>query len=109
MGTSFANDLVESVTICNGSGNIGDATAIDFRGFRYGYIYMPSSTSVGTITWYSSEDLDGTYDVCHSGSGNITSTVAASRSVPIPTNLVGARFLKAVGDAAGTCKLSLQS
>ena len=104
--TSFANDLIESVTIGDA---VGDSSAFDFRGFRYGYIYMPDSTSGGTITWYSSEDLDGTYDVCHTGSGNITSTVAASRSVPMPTNLVGARFLKAVGDAAGTCKLSLQS
>ena len=53
--TSFANDLVESVTIGDA---VGDSSAIDFRGFRYGYIYMPDSTSVGTITWYSSEDLD---------------------------------------------------
>lgn len=109
MNTSFANDLVESVTICNGSGNIGDATELDFRGYRYGYVYMPGATSVSTITWYSADSAGGTYAVCHDGSADITSTVAASRSVPIPSNLVGATFLKAVGNAAGTCKLSLQS
>ena len=108
MSTSFANEYFDSVLI-KVSGSIDDATPLSFQGFRYGYIYMPSSTSVSTITWYSSEEVDGTYVVCHTGSGDITSTVAASRAVPMPTNLVGARYLKAVGNANGTCKLSIQS
>jgi hypothetical protein len=81
---------------------IADSDAIGFGAFIAGHFDVPSGSSITSLTWYTCHEVDGTYIAAQDSLGALVQTVAASKSYRLPTDLIGARFLKAVGDAAGT-------
>ena len=106
MHNSPQNVVLTSVAITD---DIATTAEINFRGFRKGVVYVPNGSSVTGLTWYGSATEGGDFEAMHDGSSAITSTVAADRAVPLPSGLEGVAYLKRVGNAAGTVKMSLQS
>ena len=85
------------------------SAAIDFESFETGRVHVPSGSSLTTLTWYASLEKNGTYTIARdSSNANVTSTVAAGHSYQFPSALVGARFLKIVGNAAGVVGVTLK-
>lgn len=82
---------------------------IPFSDQIVGQLYIPAGSSITSLTWYAAPNYDATYLVAYDAGTNGAQTVAAGRSYKIPVELAGARYLKAVGDAAGTIYVSLKS
>jgi len=102
--TSFCIKQTISVTASSTTSEL-----FEYRGFNHGMVYTPAGSALTLLTWWAAEDPDGTFYAAEDGSGNaITSTVAASSAVPIPTELRGAGALLAVGDDAGDVIVSLK-
>lgn len=103
------NAILSGVSITTA---VGTTASINFRGFRKGIVYVPASSSLTTITWHASAteggDFEALYDDATTPSA-VTTTVAADRAVPLPKELEGCAYVKGVGDAAETVKLSLIS
>ena len=88
---------------------VADSDVIGYGPFGSGSLYVPAGSSLTTLTWYACETRDGTYLAAETAaSAAVTSTVAFSQSHPIPAALAGARFIKAVGNAAGTIGVTLK-
>lgn len=88
---------------------LADADEIEIRGFTSGMVYIPSGSSIATITWYAAAEPGGTYIAVENGSGAaVTSTVDAATAVAIPASCMSAGALKAVGSADGTMDVSLK-
>lgn len=88
--------------------SVANSNAISFGDFEFGMVFVPNGSSLTTLTWHTSTDVNGTYLAAHNASGAITQTVAADRAYPIPADLVGARFLKITGNAAGVVGVTLK-
>jgi len=91
--TSFTVKQTVSVTA-----GASSSEAFEYRGFNQGEVYIPAgSTLSSALTWWAAEDPDGTFYAAQDGAGSaITSTPAASKSIPIPSELRGAGALKIV-------------
>jgi hypothetical protein len=91
---------------------LASSTAVEYRGWAGGEIFIPAGTTLTTpLTWYAADDLDGTFLAAQDGTGTaVTSTIAAGKCVPIPAALFGAGAIKALcgGQAAGTATMSLK-
>ena len=82
---------------------------IGYEGWASGMVYVPSGSSLTSLTWYVAPVSGGTYVAAQDGAGNAkTSTVSAGKAVPIPADLLGAGALKAVGNTTGTIDVSLK-
>jgi hypothetical protein len=74
-----------------------------------GEIRNPLGSSITTLTWYVGETESGNFSLATDvGTGGQVS-LAADRAMQLPTQLVGARYAKAVGDQAGTIYVSLKA
>ena len=91
-----------SVAVVADAGDIADAGAIDMREYDGALLFIPSGSSITSLTWYASYD-GSTYSALN-GSDNsaVTQTVAAAKAVHIHPACNVAALLKVVGDAAGT-------
>jgi len=96
---------------------VGTTQEINYGEYAGGMVHVPNGETVVTLTWWASHD-GVTYEAAlHSVDEHVTpityvataQTVAADGSYPIPAELVGAKFLKIVGDVAATLHLSLKS
>jgi hypothetical protein len=96
---------IDSVTVDTA---VANSAAIRYSDFEKGMVSVPSGSSLTTLTWYASNSESGTYLPAYNASGAIAQTVAAGRVYPIPADLVGARFLKIAGDAAGVVGVTLK-
>ena len=100
---------------------VGTTQKITYSDAAGGTIHIPNGSSITSLTWHSCpNDYDdlGTYEpAMHSVDEHVTpityvatvQTVAADGAYPIPAELVGSRYLKAVGDAAGDVYICLKS
>ena len=96
---------------------IGTTQAINYGEFAGGMVHVPNGETVVTLTWWASHDGETYEAALHSVDEHVTpityvataQTVAADGSYPIPAELVGAKFLKIVGNVAATLHLSLKS
>lgn len=88
--------------------NIADSTAISTGDFEFGMVFIPTGSSITTLTWHTSTTLSGTYLAANNASGAITQTVSDGKAYPIPADLAGARFLKITGNAAGIVGVTLK-
>jgi hypothetical protein len=71
----------------SGAINMGRATG--------GYVYLPAEFNGETITWYVSDERDGTYTPANNDGSDETLTAAGGpRWVAIPSTVAMARFLK---------------
>lgn len=60
-----------------------------------GYVYLPAEFNTDTITWYVSDERDGTYTPANNDGSDETLTAASGpRWVAIPSTVAMARFLK---------------
>ena len=72
-------------------------------------VFVPTGSSITTLTWYVAEKAGGTYLAAYDEDGvAVTQTVAAAKAYALPAALYAARALKAVGDAAGTIAISVK-
>ena len=81
---------------------------IQYENFNLGMMCIESTASPTTLTWYASHD-GTTYQPAYSSSGALEQTVDKDRAYPIPEELAGARWIKAVGNAACTLHVVLKA
>lgn len=83
---------------------LADSDSIDYRRYGAGNFSIPTGSSVTSLTWYSSDSpTDGTFVAAYTqANAAITQTVAADRRYPIPAELAGAHYIRAVSNADGT-------
>jgi hypothetical protein len=81
---------------------------ISYGDFEKGMVHVPAGSSLTTLTWHVSSSEGGTYLPANNASGAITQTVTGGNAYPIPSDLVGARFLKITGNAAGVVGVTLK-
>tara|TARA_Y100000401_G_scaffold107187_1_gene101327 strand:+ start:857 stop:1180 length:324 start_codon:yes stop_codon:yes gene_type:complete len=89
--------------------SLADSASIVFKGFTKGVMLVPSGSSINTLTYYVSSTQGGTYIQLYNSSGAVSTTVAAGRAYPMPSEVEGAAFLKLVGNADGVVDLHLIS
>lgn len=87
--------------------------AISFSEFAGGTLYIPTGSSITSLTFHASPHVGGTFypaydDSSMSSPAAIVLTVAANRCYPIPSSLFGSGAFKMVSDAAGTVYLSMK-
>lgn len=87
---------------------VANSDEISYGEFSAGEVFVPTGSSITTLTWHVAQTAGGTYLAAYNASGAIAQTVAAGRAYPIPSDLAGARFLKGTGNAAGSIGLSLK-
>ena len=88
---------------------VSGSDAIGYGPYASGMVFVPSGSTITTLTWHACGTEDGTYVAAEDASSNaVTQTVAASQAHPIPAALQGCRFIKATGNAAGTVGVSLK-
>ena len=97
---------IESVTVGTA---VADSVAISYGDFEKGMVLVPAGATYVTLTWHTCGSESGTYLPAQDATGTaVTQTVAASKAYPIPVALLGARFLKITGNAAGTVGVTLK-
>lgn len=88
---------------------LADAEELGFSDWITGIVYVPSGSTITSLTWYAAYERGGTFYAAYDSNGDaVTQTVAATKAYPIPLALAGAVALKAVGDADGTVYVSLK-
>ena len=88
---------------------VASSEPIGYGLYSSGSVYVPAGSSLTTLTWHACETKDGTYLAAEDAASTaVTQTVAASQTHPIPVALLGARFIKATGNAAGTIGVTLK-
>jgi hypothetical protein len=88
---------------------VGASDSIPFADYAGGEVYIPAASSITTLTWWGSDD-GVTYYAIQDGAGTAVQSIdlAASEACPIPDECFGCAYLRAVGNAAGTVKLTLK-
>ncbi len=85
---------------------------IDYRGYASGSVYIPNGSSITTITWNvrasNNTATAAAYDGAATPVAVVSGNLAADRSYPIPTALLGSDFLYPVTNAAGSITVSLK-
>jgi hypothetical protein len=96
-----------SVVVNTAAATSGEILFTEFGG---GFFYVPTGSSITSITWYTAPASGGTYLAANDEDGvAIVQTVAAAKAYAIPSGLFGACVLKAVGDAAGTIDVFMKA
>lgn len=99
---------IESVTVATA---VADSVAINYGDFEKGMVSVPTGSSLTTLTWHASGSEAGTYLPAFSSEAvpvAVTQTVSGGKVYPIPIDLLGARFLKITGNAAGVVGVTLK-
>jgi hypothetical protein len=88
---------------------VADSDAIQYQNYAGGQVFVPTGSSITSLTWYSS--YDGiTYTAIYDGGGtSVTTTIVAAENCPIPDECFACPFLKAIDAAGGTIVVSLKS
>lgn len=81
---------------------------IVFGDFSGGMVFVPTGSSLTTLTWYAATDETGTYLPVNNADGAVAQTVEGGKCYPIPEDLFGAVYLRIVGNAAGAVLVSLK-
>lgn len=96
---------IDSVAV---GATIGNSDPFNYGDFEKGMVFIPTGSAITTLTWHASNSERGTYLPVNNASGAVTQTVSQGKAYPIPTDVLGARFLKITGDAAGVVGVSLK-
>lgn len=92
------------------TGNIATTGAISIGEFASGEIYIPTGSTITSLTYHASPTSAGTYLPAQDASGSaVTQTVAETKCYPIPAILFGAGMLKIVGNASGDVIVGLKT
>jgi len=88
---------------------VATSEAINYGDYEMGMVYIPSGSSLTTLTWHASTGINGEYLAADDAAGAaVVQTVAAGQAHPIPAALSGARFLKITGNAQGVVGITLK-
>lgn len=88
---------------------VAASVAIDFSSSETGRVHIPAGSSLTTLNWYASLTDNGVYTQVRDGSNaDVTSTVAAGFNYAFPAALIGARFVKIVGNAASVAGITMK-
>lgn len=72
-----------------------------------GIVYVPTGSSITTLTFHVSDRVGGTYVPLYTtGGAAVTQTVAAARAYPLPSSIAGAGSMRIVGDAGGAVTIT---
>ena len=87
---------------------------IDFSEYAGGCIYVPTGSSLTSLTFHIAPKYDGTYlaaydDSSLSAPAAVVLTVSAAKAYPLPACLYGAGAFKMVGDTTGTVYVTLKA
>ncbi len=81
----------------------GLSAEIDLGGSSMQTILMPAAWTAASLTFQVFEATGGTYRNLYDDSGTeVTVTTAASRAIPMPSELAGTRFIKLRSGTSGT-------
>jgi hypothetical protein len=100
----YANSLTVAIT-----DSAATTDEVEYGELYYAMVFVPSGSSITSLTFSASHERGGTYCAAYSGSTAVSLTVAAGRCYVLPATLAGARFIKMVGNTSGTVYLSCQS
>lgn len=88
---------------------VGTTQEIPYLYYAGGMIFVPTGSSITSLTWHVAPEAGGTYLPAQDSDGAaVTQTVAAAKAYPIPEALFGAPYIKAVVDAAGSVTISFK-
>lgn len=96
----------QDVAITTSAATTGEISIGDFV---QGEIFIPTGSSITTLTYYVAPNSSGTYIAAQDGSGAITQTVAAAKAYQMPSALFGAAMIRIVGNAAGTVTINIKN
>lgn len=89
---------------------LADSDEIPFEKSAGGQLYVPTGSSLTTLTWHTAENDGGTFLPAYDADGvAVTQTVTAAGSYPFPTALFGCAALKITGNADGTVHVNLKA
>lgn len=87
---------------------LADANEILCESFAGGMIFIPTGSSVTSLTFYAAFEKGGDYHALYDHDGDaVALTVAAGRAYPFPVATYGAFGLKLVSNADGVVNLNL--
>lgn len=88
---------------------VADCESVDYAGFVSGMIYVPSTSSIATLTFHVARHPDGTYHAARNDDGTAAViAVAGGNAYPVPQALRGAGAFKMVGDVAGSVDVTIK-
>lgn len=83
---------------------------ISIEYYGSGQIYVPTGSSITTLTYHVAEKIGGTYLPAQDATGTaVTQTVGAAKAYPIPAILFGAVAMRIVANAAGNVIVNVKS
>lgn len=83
---------------------------IDIARFAWGEIYIPTGSSITTLTYHVAPEMGGTYLPAQDSSGTaVTQTVGAAKAYPVPAAIWGAYAIRIVANAAGAISVSFKT
>lgn len=89
--------------------SLNTTPAIDISSAGGGSIFIPTGSSINSLTFYISTAVDGTFIALYDGANAaVVKTVAAARGYPLPAECFGALAVKIVANAAGSVDISLK-
>lgn len=106
---------METKRICRAatvSLNTAESTtpSIPIEQYASGEIFIPTGSSITTLTWWAAPTSSGTFIAAQDASGSaVTQTVSGGKAYPMPAVLFGAGAVKAVTNAAGDAIVNLKS
>lgn len=91
--------------------SVGSAKEIAFGSMSTGLAFVPTGSSISSLTFYAAEKSGGTFlpIYTYDGTASAITSITAARAYEFPPGVYGARVLKIVGNAAGTIFLTLKS
>lgn len=102
MSLDILREHPEPITVTADS-TLADSEELIMQGMAGGMIYVPSGSSITSLTFYAAHTKGGTYfQIYDADNAAVSRTVAAGRSYSLPEECYGARFLKFVPNADGT-------
>jgi hypothetical protein len=103
-----------SVSVTTSAPTSGSVNVLDMREYAGGMVYVPSGSSITSLTFYVAPRTDGTFltaydDSSLSSAAQVVLTVAAGKAYPMPSCLYAAGAIGFKGDAAGTIYVTLKA
>lgn len=94
-----------TVALTNDAGTTG---TLDIGDFTSGEVFVPTGSTITSLTWHVAPNHGGTYLAAQDASGAVVTTVAAAKAYAIPASVMGAMSVKIVANASGNVDISLK-
>ena len=91
---------------------LADTPEIEIGWAASGEIFIPTGSSITTLTYYASPISGGTYVAAYDSAASpvaVTQTVSAAKAYPIPASVFGAGQIKIVANEDGAITMCLKN